>query len=469
VPVANNESTPDPVAETGGREELMTFNPHTKEDRQAMLAATGIASIEALFGAIPEDVRFPELSLPAPLSEQEAFRRLSELSAKNLNALDNPSFLGAGSYTHYVPAAVQQITFRGEFYTAYTPYQPEVAQGTLQAIYEYQTMICALTGMEVSNASLYDGATALAEGALLTISLPRKRTRVVIAGTVHPNYVNVVRTYTSGIGVEVIQVPLPADGFNTDPSAFDEYLDDNLACIIVQYPNFFGTIEDIAAIGEKAHSAGANLVVSTYPTALGLLKPPGELGADVVTGEGQPLGNAQSFGGPVVGILATQQRLVRQMPGRLAGIAYDTEGKRGFVLALQTREQHIRREKATSNICTNQGLMALAASVYLATLGPQGVRRIAEICYQNGHYLAKQLEATGKFSVVNSGEFFNEFVVRSDEAPADLNRRLQDAKIIGGLDLGNINSELEGLLLLSATEMTGKAAIDRFVEVATAS
>jgi len=433
-----------------------------------MLAATGLASIEALFGAIPEDVRFPELSLPEPLSEQEAFRRLSELSARNLNALDNPSFLGAGSYTHYVPAAVQQITFRGEFYTAYTPYQPEVAQGTLQAIYEYQTMICALTGMEVSNASLYDGATALAEGALLTISLPRKRTRVVIAGTVHPNYVNVVRTYTSGIGVEVVQVPLPVDGFQTDPAAFDEYLNDNLACIVVQYPNFFGTIEDVAAIAEKAHSVGANLVVSTYPTSLGLLKPPGELGADVVTGEGQPLGNAQSFGGPVVGILATQQRLVRQMPGRLAGIAYDSEGKRGFVLALQTREQHIRREKATSNICTNQGLMALAASVYLSTLGPKGVRQIAEICYQNGHYLAKQLEATGKFKVLNSGEYFNEFVVRCDEAPADLNRRLQDARIIGGLDLGEIDPQLNGMMLLSATEMTGKAAIDRFVEVASA-
>ncbi|HEX5166021.1 MAG TPA: aminomethyl-transferring glycine dehydrogenase subunit GcvPA, partial [Thermomicrobiales bacterium] len=377
-------------------------------------------------------------------------------------------FLGAGSYTHYVPAAVQQITFRGEFYTAYTPYQPEVAQGTLQAIYEYQSMICALTGMEVSNASMYDGATALAEGALLTVSLPRKRTRIVMAGTIHPNYAGVVRTYTSGVGVEVVQLPLPADGLKTDPAAFDEYLDDNLACIVVQYPNFFGTIEDIAAIGEKAHSCGANLIVSTYPTALGLLKSPGELGADVVTGEGQPLGNAQSFGGPVVGILATHQRLVRQMPGRLAGIAYDSEGKRGFVLALQTREQHIRREKATSNICTNQGLMALAASVYLATLGPQGLRRIAEICYQNGHYLASQLEATGKFKVINDGEFFNEFTVTSQESPAALNRRLQDANIIGGLDLGTIAPEMDGKLLLSATEMTGKAAIDRFVEVASA-
>jgi len=446
----------------------MTFNPHTTEDRQAMLAATGAASIEALFGAIPESVRFPDLALPEPLSEQEAYLRLSQLAAQNQNAMANPSFLGAGSYTHYVPAAVQQITFRGEFYTAYTPYQPEVAQGTLQAIYEYQTMICGLTGMEVSNASLYDGATALAEGALLTVSLPRKRTRVVLAGSVHPHYRDVVRTYTSGIGVDIVDLPIPTEGFLTDPSAFDQYLDDNLACIVVAYPNFFGGIDDIQAIADKAHSCGSNLVVSAYPTALGLLKPPGELGADVVTGEGQPLGNAQSFGGPVVGILATQQRLVRQMPGRLAGIAYDSEGKRGFVLALQTREQHIRREKATSNICTNQGLMALAASVYLSTLGPAGMRRIAEINYQNAHYLVTRLQATGKFHLMNDGAFFNEFTIRCNEEISALNARLSAAGMVGGYDLSNVSDDLAGHMLLCATEMTGKAAIDRFVEVAAA-
>ena len=446
----------------------MTFNPHTEEDRAAMLATVGAAGIESLFSAIPESVRFPTLDLPPTLSEQEAYRRLSALAAKNLNTIDNPSFLGAGLYSHYVPAAVQQILFRGEFYTAYTPYQPEVAQGTLQAIYEYQTMIANLTGMEVSNASLYDGATALAEGALLTVSLPRKRTRIVMAGTVHPNYREVVRTYTSGLGLEIVELPVPGEGFATDPSAFDEYLDDNLACLVVQYPNFFGTIEDVAAVAEKAHSAGANLVVSTYPTALGLLKPPGALGADVVTGEGQSLGNAQSFGGPVVGLLATRDKLVRQMPGRLAGIAYDTEGKRGFVLALQTREQHIRREKATSNICTNQGLMALAAAVYLSTLGPRGLKQVATLCYQNAHYLASQLEATGKFTVENSGSFFNEFTVRCDEAPAALNARLRDAGIIGGFDLAKVDASLDGRMLLAATEMTGREAIDRFVEVASA-
>jgi glycine dehydrogenase subunit 1 len=444
----------------------MTFNPHTPEDREVMLTTTGVASIEALFGAIPDRVRFPQLNLPRRLAEQEAFSRLGALAARNMNALENPSFLGAGIYAHYVPAAVQQIIFRGEFYTAYTPYQPEVAQGTLQAIYEYQTMICGLTGMEVSNASLYDGATALAEGALLTVSIPRRRTRIVLAGTVHPHYRNVVKTYTTGVGVDVVEIDTPSDGYVTDSDSFDQYLNDELACIVVQYPNFFGTIDDIAAIADKAHSCGANLVVSTYPTALGLLKPPGELGADVVTGEGQPLGNAQSFGGPVVGILATQQRLVRQMPGRLAGIAHDSEGKRGFVLALQTREQHIRREKATSNICTNQGLMALAASVYLATLGPRGLERIAEICYQNAHYLAEQLEATGKFELRNARPFLNEFTVSSAEAPVRLNERLRDAGIIGGYDLAHVSPALEGQLLLCATELTGRAAIDRFVEVA---
>jgi glycine dehydrogenase subunit 1 len=443
----------------------MTFNPHTQEDRQAMLAATGKNSVEELFDAIPSDVRFPELNLPRRLSEMEAYRRMTGLASDNMDGIANASFLGAGSYTHYVPAAVQQITFRGEFYTAYTPYQPEVAQGTLQAIYEYQSMVAALTGMEVANASLYDGATALAEGALLTVSTRTGRKKVVVAGTVHPHYINVLRTYTEGIGVDIVELPVPADGFKTDPNAFDPYLDDELACLIVAYPNFFGTIEDLQAVSDKAHSVGAKFLVSTYPIALGLLKPPGEFDADVVTGEGQPLGVSQSFGGPVVGLLATRQDLVRQVPGRLVGMTTDTEGKRGFVLALQTREQHIRREKATSNICTNQGLMALAATVYMATIGPSGFKQVANVCYQNAHYLASELEATGKFKVQNSGHYFNEFVVSCDEDPASLNARLQDAGIIGGYDLSNVSTDLSGHMLLCATEMTGKDAIDRFVEV----
>lgn len=447
----------------------MTFNPHTAEDRAAMLAAIDLARVEALFDAIPAAARFPELDLPPRLSEQEAFRRLAELAGRNMDTLTHASFLGAGSYSHYVPAAVQQILFRGEFYTAYTPYQPEIAQGTLQAIYEYQTMICALTGMEVSNASLYDGATALAEGALLTVSKRTNRTRVVVAGTVHPHYKRVLETYTSGLGLEIVELPVPADTLRTDIAEFDPYLDEQLACLIVAYPNFFGTIGDLRAAAEKAHSVGARLLVSVYPIALGMLPPPGELGADVVTGEGQPLGVSQNFGGPVVGLLATKQELVRQMPGRLAGMTTDSTGKRGFVLALQTREQHIRREKATSNICTNQGLMALAATVYMSTLGAQGFAGVAELCFQNAHYLAAELERTGKFKVLNDGHYFNEFVVASDEPPERLNERLRQAGIIGGLDLGGVEPGMDGKLLLCATELTGKSAIDRFVEVASSS
>lgn len=445
----------------------MTFNPHTSADRKEMLAATKVARLEQLFDPIPESIRFPDLDLPPRLAEQEAYRKLSDLSAMNVDVLNHPSFLGAGIYAHYVPAAVQQILFRGEFYTAYTPYQPEVAQGTLQAIYEYQTMICGLTGMDVSNASLYDGATAMAEGALLTVSTRRGRRRIVVAGTVHPNYRSVLKTYTSGLDVEVIELPVPSEGFRQDPNAFDEYLDDSLACLIVSYPNYFGTIEDLQAVADKAHSVGGNLLVSAYPTALGLLKSPGEFDADVVTGEGQPLGVGLNFGGPVVGLLATRQKLVRQMPGRLAGMTTDEEGKRGFVLTLQTREQHIRREKATSNICTNQGLMALAATVYLSTLGPGGLRKIAEICYQNAHYLADQLMSTGKFKVANDGHFFNEFTVECDEEPASLNARLREAGIVGGLDLGKkVDSALQDKMLLAVTELNSRESIDEFVKIA---
>ncbi len=444
----------------------MTFNPHTAEDRQAMLDATGGSSVAELFDAIPEHHRFPTLDLPPVLSEQQAYRRMSQLGARNRDGMSYPSFLGAGSYTHYVPASVQQLVFRGEFYTAYTPYQPEVAQGTLQVIYEYQSMIAELTGMEVSNASLYDGATALAEGALLTVSTRRGKNRVAVSEGIHPYYRQVLETYVTGVGVEVVSIPLNEDSLTTDLDAIDQYLDDSLACVIVGYPNFYGSIEDVRAVTEKVHAAGGMVVVSVYPMALGLLVPPGEMGADVVTGEGQPFGTGQNYGGPVVGLLATRQSLVRQMPGRLVGMTTDTEGKRGYVLALQTREQHIRREKATSNICTNQGLMALAATTYLATMGSSGLKQVAGICYQNAHYLARELEATGKFEVVNNAEFFNEFVVRSQESPRSLNARLRTAGIIGGFDLGRVSDQLAGHMLLATTELVGKDAIDQFVQVA---
>jgi glycine dehydrogenase subunit 1 len=447
----------------------MTFNPHTAEDRLAMLEVTGAESVSDFFAPIPEAVRFPTLNLPPALTEVEALDKLTSLAAANKVVRGEDVYLGAGSYRHFVPATVGQILSRGEFYTAYTPYQPEVAQGTLQVIYEFQSLVAALTGMEVANASMYDGATALAEGALMTVSLPKKKRRIVIAGTVHPAYRGVMHTYLEGLDVEVVDVPLPESGFITTADAIAPYLADDLACVVVQYPNFYGGIEDIQAIGNLAHEKGGALVVSTYPVPLALLKPPGELGADVVAAEGQALGVAQSYGGPYVGLLATRQGFVRQMPGRLAGITTDTNGNRGFVLTLQTREQHIRREKATSNICTNQGLMATAATVYMSTLGPEGFREVAERAYQNAHYLASEIARIPGFSVATDGEFFHEFVVRTPRPASEILDTLQEQGIIGGFDLGKVDDSLANYMLVCTTELNSRSGIDRLVAALSAS
>jgi glycine dehydrogenase subunit 1 len=442
----------------------MTFNPHTDEDRVAMLEATGAATIADFFSPVPEAIRFPELHLPRSLTEMEAADHLGELAARNSAVPADSVFLGAGAYRHFIPAAVGQILARGEFYTAYTPYQPEVAQGTLQVIYEFQSLVAALLGMDVANASMYDGATALAEGALMTVSLPKKKRRVVVAGTVHPGYRGVLRTYLEGLDVEIVEAPVPVEGFGTAPSDLAALLDDELACIVVQYPNFFGGIEDIEGFADLAHARGGALVVGTYPVALGLLRPPGELGADIVAAEGQSLGVAQSYGGPYVGLLGAKQAFVRQMPGRLAGTTTDTDGKRGFVLTLQTREQHIRREKATSNICTNQGLMATAATVYMATLGPEGFREVARRSYQNAHYLASRIAEIPGYSVSTTGDFFNEFVVEMPLPASQVNARLMEMGILGGLDLGAVDTRLDHSMLLCATEMSSRAGIDRLIE-----
>jgi glycine dehydrogenase subunit 1 len=441
----------------------MTFNPHTSEDRLAMLEVAGAESVSDFFAPIPEAVRFPELNLPPVLTEVEALDKLSSLAATNTVMRGEDVYLGAGSYRHFVPAAVGQILARGEFYTAYTPYQPEVAQGTLQVIYEFQSLVAALTGMDVANASMYDGATALAEGALMTVSLPKKRRRVVIAGTIHPAYREVLHTYFEGLDVDLVDVPLTETGFVTSAEELAPYLGDDLACVVVQYPNFFGGIEDIQAIGDLAHEKGGALVVSTYPVPLALLKPPGELGADVVAAEGQSLGVAQSYGGPYVGLLATRQGYVRQMPGRLAGVTTDSHGNRGYVLTLQTREQHIRREKATSNICTNQGLMATAATVYMSALGPEGFREVAERAYQNAHYLASEIEKLPGFRVATSGEFFHEFVVETPAPASQILDALLAQGILGGLDLATVDSSLTNYMLMCTTELNSKAGIDRLV------
>lgn len=429
-----------------------------------MLAAIGVASVDDLFTIIPEDVRNPGLHQPPSMTEMEAAARLTELAGKNLQIVPGNSFLGAGSYAHYVPAVVNQLLLRGELFTAYTPYQPEVAQGTLQIIYEYQSMVAALLGTEVANASLYDGATAVAEAALMALAVQKKRDRILVSGTIHPHYREVLETYTEGREITIDTLPTPdATDLRTSVSAIQDSLNDETAAVIIQYPNFYGGIEDVKAISDAARAAGALLIVATLPVPLGILKAPGDLGADIVTAEGQSLGVPQSFGGPYVGLLGARQAYVRQMPGRLAGIAEDAEGKRGYVLTLQTREQHIRREKATSNICTNQGLMATAATIYMSALGPQGFREVAERAWNNAHYLAEQLAAVPGFAVVTDGDFVMEFVTRTDRSPAEINAALAEHGIIGGLDLGRYESGLANHMLWCATELNDKAAIDRLI------
>jgi glycine dehydrogenase subunit 1 len=438
----------------------MSYVPHTDTDRREMLDAIGVARVEDLFGDIPEALRFPELRLPAPLSEQEVRARLGELAEANRHTGQLPSFLGAGAYNHYVPAAVGYINQRGEFLTAYTPYQPELSQGTLQSIYEYQTMICQLYDMEVSNASMYDGATALAEGALMTIGATRRR-KMVVAGTLHPAYRQVLRTYTVGLDVEIVEVAPDPATLRVEPAALRAAVE-GAGCVAVQYPNFLGAIEDLGELGRIAHEAGALFLVSAYPMALGLLKPPGQFDADIAVGEGQCFGAGLSFGGPYLGILACKQQFIRQMPGRVVGQTADTEGRRGFVMTLRTREQDIRRERATSNICTNQGLIQLTATVYLALLGKAGLRRTAELCYQKAHYLAERVAAIPGADVAVAAPFFNEFVARLPRPAAEVNRALLDRGFLGGYDLAGDYPDLGDALLLCATEMNGKGEIDRF-------
>ena len=440
----------------------MSYVPHTEADRAQMLRDIGVQSIAELFEDIPEHLRFPELRLPGPMSEQEIRARLAELAERNRHAGQLPSFLGAGAYNHYVPAVVGYINQRGEFLTAYTPYQPELSQGTLQSIYEYQTMVCQLYDMEVANASMYDGATALAEGALMSIGATRRR-KFVVAGTVHPAYRQVLATYTAGLNVEIVEAPLAAGTLRVEPDAV-RGLVEGAACVVVQYPNFLGAIEDLATIGRVAHEADALFVVSAYPIAMGLLKPPGHFDADIAVGEGQCLGAGLSYGGPYLGLLACKQAFIRQMPGRLAGMTTDTGGTRGFVLTLQTREQHIRRERATSNICTNQGLIQLTATVYLALMGKEGLRATAELCYQKAHYLAKRLAGVAGVEILGGGPFFNEFVARLPRPAAAVNEALVEAGFLGGYDLSGDYPALGDAMLLCATELTSREDIDRFAE-----
>ncbi len=371
----------------------MPYIPHTELERRQMMAAVGVESIDELFADVPAAVRFPDLDLPEPASELEVLEELQLLAEANLNAREAACFLGAGAYNHYVPSVVDHILRRNEFYTAYTPYQPEISQGTLQAIFEYQSLMCFLTGMEVSNASHYDGATSLAEAAILALNVHQgSRDKVVLSPGIHPQYRAVVRTYLQGQSLEVV-------GDDSLGSRPEDHLDERTSLVAVQYPDFFGNLSDLGPLAAAAHAVGALFCVVANPIALGLLKPPSEFGADVVVGDGQPLGIPLSFGGPTIGYFTTREQFVRKMAGRLVGETVDSRGQRGYVLTLTPREHHIRRGRATSNICTNQGLMALAVTAYLTAVGKNGLRQVAELCYHKAHYAAERIAALESYQL----------------------------------------------------------------------
>ena len=437
----------------------MNFIPHTDSDREEMLRTIGVSSISDLFGDIDQKILLKQgLDLPPSLSELGLRNLMAAMSRKNKIST---SFLGAGSYNHFIPSVVNHVISRSEFYTSYTPYQSEISQGVLQSIYEYQTMICELTGMDIANASMYDGSTALAESIVMAKSI-NGRDQVLISKTVHPEYMQVAETYAKGHGMVIKEIEYK-DGV-TSSEDLARKISDRTAAVIVQSPNFFGCIEGLGRIGEIAHSKDALFIVNvTEPTSLGMLKPPGEQGADIVVGEGQSFGNPVSFGGPYLGIIAAKKEFMRKIPGRLVGETVDTRGRRGFVLTLQTREQHIRRERATSNICTNEALCALAASVQLAMLG-RNLAGLADLNIQKAHYAHDRIISLSGYESVFQSPFYNEFVIRCRD-PARITSELLRNGIVGGLDLGRFYPELKNCLLFCVTEVVAREDIDRLVDI----
>ena len=421
------------------------YSPNTDADRRAMLDSIGVDSVVDLFEDIPAHLRDPALDLPSPLSEFELRHDVEAMAAENATPGDYACFLGAGSYRHFVPAIVRQLAGRSEFMTAYTPYQPEVAQGTLQAHYEFQSLVCQLTGMDVANAGMYDGSTSLAEATLMA-ARTTKRSRIALLDTVSPALRRVIETYTQAPGLDIYSVA---------PDSLD--LSDDTACLIVQQPGFLGQMEDMEALSKQAHASGALLVVSADPMSLGMFKPPAEYDADIVVGEGQTLGIPPTYGGPYVGLFACKQKYIRQMPGRIVGKTVDTQGREGYVLTLQTREQHIRRERATSNICTSVGLIALMSTVYVAAQGRRGLRHVAELCYHKAHYAASLIENIPGYSLPLQNTFFREFVVQCPIEPAEINRRLLERKIIGGLD---VSDQVPNGMLFCCTEVNTREEIE---------
>jgi glycine dehydrogenase subunit 1 len=440
------------------------YIPNSPEEREEMLRALGLGSAEELFDSIPADIILREpLKTPAALSETELLERFEALASKN-SAARRPSFLGAGAYSHYAPTIVDSLIQRSEFFTAYTPYQPEISQGTLQAIFEFQTLVCQLTGMDVANASMYDGSTAMAEAVLMAERVTR-RSRVLVSDAVHPEYMRVAETYVAHAGIELLRLGIDEETGRTTFDLDEAALDKSVAAVVLQSPNFFGCVEDLKAFAEKVHAAGALLVVVvTESASFGMLRSPGACGADIVVAEGQSFGVPVSFGGPYVGLFATREQYARQMPGRLAGVAYDREGRRGFVLTLATREQHIRREKATSNICTNEGLIALAATIYMTTMGRAGLQEVAAQCAQKAAYARRQIAAVEGFALPYSAPVFNEFVVRAPVEAAGLLRRLaSEHNVTGGLALSRYFPDRANDFLVCVTETNKRSEIDALV------
>jgi glycine dehydrogenase subunit 1 len=441
---------------------VLSYLLNTPADQKAMLDAIGAGSLDELFRDIPAALRLTRpLEVPAALTEIDLQRHMSELAAKNQTAGRAVCFLGGGSYDHFIPAVVDAVSSRSEYYTAYTPYQAEASQGSLQAFFEYQTLICQLTGMDVANASLYEGGSAVAESVLMAMSIHPERKKVLVAESVHPEYRRTLETYLANLPVTVLTVATP-NGY-LDPDTLKDNLDDQTLCVIVQHPNFFGGLEEVEALRSLCQARGVLYVVSFDPISLGLLNRPGQYGADIAIAEGQCLGNPMAYGGPYLGIMACRQEFLRKIPGRLVGQTVDRQGKRCWVLTLQTREQHIRREKATSNICTNQGLFAIRAAVYLAALGPQGLRETAELCLRKAHYLAGELCKVPGVSLKFPRPFFKEFTIQVPGHVSGLLERLLKAGFHAGLDLGRWYPGLKNCVTIAVTENRTRQEIDGLV------
>jgi len=436
------------------------FVPHTEEDFEAMLGAIGVASFEELLVNIPDELKRFELRLPAGLPEQALRRALLALAQDNANVVTHVSYLGGGAYDHFIPTVVNALASCPGFVTAYTPYQAEASQGNLQAMFEYQTAMCELTGMAISNSSLYDGASAVAEAAIAALNVKRHRSKVVVSRAVHPHSRTVLAAYMHGLGIEIVEVPATAHGL-TDMAALEAAVGEATAAVIVQSPNFFGCIEAMADAGAVAHGKEALFVAVVNPISIGVLAPPGEYGADIAVGEGQPLGVPLAYGGPYLGFFTCTDEVMRKVPGRLIGMTTDRHGRRGFVLTLQAREQHIRREKATSNICTNEALVALRALIYLCALGREGIREVGELNLRYSHYAAEKIAAVPGYGLRFDAPFFNEFVVTCPVEPAEVNRQLwENANILGGVELGRWYPEFKDGLMLCVTETKTKEQID---------